>query len=71
MKDKIEVINDNTIKAEKCLEMDIQEFNTAKKLWAQYLDSLDKKLQDLIKMTDQCFKEKELYLNDLNILKEN
>jgi len=71
MNDKIEVINDNTIKAEKCLEMDMQEFNTAKKLWSQYLDSLDKKLQDLVKMTDQCFKEKELYLNDLNILKEN
>jgi len=35
MEDKIEVINDNTIKAEKCLELDQQEFETAKRLWSQ------------------------------------
>jgi len=35
MEDKIYVIDENTLKAEKCLEMDQQEFSTAKKLWSQ------------------------------------
>jgi len=59
MEDKIEVINDNTVKAEKCLELDQQEFETAKRLWSQYLESLDRKLQELVKMTDTEFKSKE------------
>jgi len=59
MQDKIEVINDNTVKAEKCLELDKQEFETAKRLWTQYLESLDRKLQELVKMTDTEFKSKE------------
>mmetsp|Transcript_66549 Transcript_66549/g.56531 ORF Transcript_66549/g.56531 Transcript_66549/m.56531 type:complete len:86 (-) Transcript_66549:111-368(-) len=70
MQDKIEVINDNTVKAEKCLELDKQEFETAKRLWTQYLDSLDRKLQELVKMTDTEFKSKEKYLVELNKLKD-
>lgn len=70
MQDKIEVINDNTVKAEKCLELDKQEFETAKRLWTQYLESLDRKLQELVKMTDTEFKSKEKYLKELNKLKE-
>lgn len=70
MEDKIEVINDNTIKAEKCLELDQQEFETAKRLWSQYLESLDRKLQELVKMTDREFKSKEKYIFELNKLKE-
>jgi len=34
------------------------------------LDSLDRKLQELVKQTDSCFKFKETYLEDLNKLKE-
>jgi len=70
MQDKIEVIHDNTLKAEKCLELDKQEFETAKRLWTQYLESLDRKLQELVKMTDTEFKSKEKYLKELNKLKE-
>jgi len=70
MEDKIEVINDNTVKAEKCLELDQQEFETAKRLWSQYLESLDRKLQELVKMTDTEFKSKEKYMQELNNLKE-
>lgn len=71
MNDKIQIINENTFKAEKCLEMDQQEFSTAKKLWNNQLDYLDNKLKDLVKETDSCFKDKEKQLNNVNKLKDN